>query len=72
MLRIEGLPTGNETAPVGELTTITCVHAEAGIVLTSGPCTPAQIAVGGLVSIADRAFNVNAGTVVWTTLQLLR
>ena len=71
-LRIEGLPTGNETAWVGELTVMSCVHVEGGVVVASGACSPAEIAVGGQVSVADRAFNATAGLLVWTRLELLR
>ena len=71
-LRIEGLPTGNESARVIEATEITCVHAEHDVVVSSGPCTSAEIAVGGQVSIADRVYSVAAGGLVWTRLQLLR
>ncbi len=62
---------GVTTGFLGELTDLTCVHAEQGVVVSSGACTPASITVGTLVSVAQSGTNPSSGQPVWTHVQLL-
>jgi len=62
---------GATTAALGELTDLTCVHVQGGVVVSSAACTPSSLTVGALVGAAQSAPSPSSGQPTWTHVQLL-